>query len=211
MQERSFQVGDLVRHLARPEWGAGNVLRIERATVHGVPSQRLTVRFPSHGTKTLAIPPAPIEAATPQDKEDLHMIPNGQTFREREANHEGGWLGSISKCKPEDILIELPEPATDPFSSLKSRLQATLGLYRFGRTAGGLIEWAVAQTGLDDPLGRFNRHELEQYFDNWAVKRDQHLRKLLAEARFEHGLVDSLLPAAPPAARNMVKQINTRR
>ena len=50
----------------------------------------------------------------------------------------------------------------DPFSSATERLKATLDNFRFNAQARPLIDWAIAQTGLDDPLTLYTRQELEQ-------------------------------------------------
>jgi hypothetical protein len=99
----------------------------------------------------------------------------------------------------------LPEATLDPFRSIDGRLEATFALFRFEPTGRGLVDWAVAQTGLDDPLSRFNRHELESFFERWRGERDAHLGRLLAEA--PPGTADRLLGGAPPAARRAVKRV----
>ena len=73
------------------------------------------------------------------------------------------------------------------------------------------MDWAVAQTGLDDPLSRFTRHELEQHFDRWAYEREQHLSKLLQEARLEPATVNNALKNALPSAQSAVRKLTTPR
>ena len=72
---------------------------------------------------------------------------------------------------------------------------------RFNRNGGSLIEWAIAQSGLDDPMSRFNRHELEQFFDRWSWERDRTLARTLEECRKAGDPIDILIKQAPPAAR----------
>ncbi len=124
---------------------------------------------------------------------------------------ESGWLAPMAHRKVEEVMIGLPEEAKDPFTSLKRRLKFTLDLYRFDSSGRGLIDWAVAQSGLDDPLGRFSRQELEQLFDRWAVERDSHLRRLLDEARSEQAMVRELVSQAPSSAQQSVRRLTARR
>src|SRR5690606_34070030 len=76
-------------------------------------------------------------------------------------------------------LWELPDALTDPFSSDAQRLAATLDTYRFSTEPRALIEWAVQQTGLNDPLTKYTRPELEQAFPRFARDRDLHLKQLV--------------------------------
>ncbi len=202
-----YKVGERIRHARRPEWGVGTITRVDRLQLQGKVGQRLEVRFPNGGTKTISSLGAELERV-----EQVGSTPpaNG-TFAEREAQHESGWLGEIAKRKPEEALVELPEEVTDPFRSVRDRMQRTLNLFRFEPTGGKLIDWAVAQTGLDDPLSRFTRQELEQYFSRWSFARQQHLAKLLKEAKNEHIKVDDLLESAPPEVRRAMQQSNIRR
>ena len=97
--------------------------------------------------------------------------PNGQ-----------GWLGSLGEQNSKG-LWELPDAMTDPFASLANRLQATLDSYRFSTEARSLIDWAVTQSGLTDPLSQFTRHELEQVFPRYVRDRDQHLAQLVSQIK----------------------------
>jgi len=98
------------------------------------------------------------------------------------ASNSQGWLGSLGEQAGKG-LWELPEAMTDPFASLANRLQATLDSYRFSTEAKSLIDWAVAQTGLTDPLSQFTRHELEQVFPRYVRDRDQHLAQLVSQIK----------------------------
>lgn len=80
-------------------------------------------------------------------------------------------------------LWDLPGDLTNPFSAIEQRLEATLRTYRFSTEPGPLFEWAVVQTGLDDPLTRHTRVELEQAFPRFARDRDQHLRDLVRQLK----------------------------
>ena len=80
----------------------------------------------------------------------------------------------------------------------------------FFQRSRSLIDWAVAQSGLDDPLSRFTRHELEVLFDQWATRRAEQLQKLLTQARGDQQLVARLVAAAPPAAQQSVRRLTAR-
>ncbi|MEO1236905.1 MAG: DUF3553 domain-containing protein [Planctomycetota bacterium] len=99
----------------------------------------------------------------------------------------GGWLddldGSAIKGKE---LWELPDALSDPFASLPERLGATLETYRYSTEPRALMDWAVAQTGLDDPLSKYTRHELEQAFPRYARDRDGHLRDIVRQLKREN-------------------------
>ena len=71
------------------------------------------------------------------------------------------WLGEVAQRKVREVMVGLSERVRDPFRPVEERLRACLDLFRFDRTGRGLVEWAVAQSGLDDPLSRFTRHELD--------------------------------------------------
>ena len=96
----------------------------------------------------------------------------------------------------------LPGQASDPFLPLRRRLEFTAALYRFD-PQGTLVDWAVAQSGLGDPLSRFSRHELEEFFRLWAIERDAHLARLLSDndARMDPAMVRAVLAKAPTAAQ----------
>jgi hypothetical protein len=117
----------------------------------------------------------------------------------------------VADRKVKESMITLPQDVRDPFNSLAKRLEMTMGLFRFDRSGRGLMDWAVAQTGLNDPLSRFTRHELEQFFDRWVFERDQHLAKLLQEARTEMATVAEAVKKAPPAAQHAVRRLTTAR
>jgi len=82
----------------------------------------------------------------------------------------------------------------------------TIKLYRFDGTPARLVEWSIAQSGLDDPMSRFNRQELEQLYKKWLFNLDAHLLKLLGEFRREKAVVDQALLNAPPLAVKAVRR-----
>ncbi|MCP3903822.1 MAG: DUF3553 domain-containing protein [Planctomycetes bacterium] len=207
MSAPRFGFGDQIRHRERPEWGIGSVVRVEDVRLNGEASQRLSIRFPNAGVKTLTSTHAALERVEVQtsnnEADDGDDHPVGVWDRVRES----GWLAPVAERKIEEAMVQLPAESRDMFLPVRERLAKALALYRFDRTGRGLIDWAVAQTGLDDPLSRFNRHVLEQYFDRWAAERDGHLSRVLQEAAAEPRLLDELLAAAPEAARTAARRL----
>ncbi|MSR40993.1 MAG: DUF3553 domain-containing protein [Phycisphaerales bacterium] len=192
--------GMQLRHRQRPEWGIGSVTRVETLTRAGVTDQRVWVRFPNAGLKTLLRSAADLEVVGGAAAAD-------HTFAARHHAADGGWLGAISTKKPEAAMSELPPEATDPFIPLERRLQHLLGLFRFSSTGSSLMDWAVAQSGLDDPLSRFTRTDLEGHFKNFAMDRDAHVGKLLSEARKNGNQVDAILAQAHPTAKKVLVRL----
>jgi hypothetical protein len=205
MSSERFEFGDRVRHVERPEWGVGSVLRAEDISVNGRAAQRLSVRFSGVGVKKLITGEARLKRVTDVPGltvEDTEAAPLAQWDKVGQSD----WLAPVAQRKIEETMISLPAEARDPFASVARRLAFVLDLYRFDRSGRGLIDWAVAQSGLDDPLARFNRHELEQFFDRWAVERDAQLGRLLQEAAFDSKLVEHLLAHAPADAGKAVRR-----
>jgi hypothetical protein len=209
MFTEAFVFGDRVRHVRRPEWGVGTIMKAEDLGMNGQRSQRLSVRFPNAGMKTLLSDHAEIEKVTGNG--DPYADHHTATVSDWDKLHESEWLSTVAQRKVKETMISLPMEARDPFNSLAKRLELTLGLYRFDRSGRGLMDWAVAQTGMDDPLSRFTRHELEQHFDRWAYEREQHLAKLLQEARMEPAVVKDVMKRALPAAQGAVRKLTAAR
>ena len=107
-------------------------------------------------------------------------------------------------------MSELPPDATDPFLTPERRLKNLLGLFRFEGGAK-LIDWAVAQSGLDDPLSRFNRTELEVFYKDWCRERDLQLFRLVNDFRRKRQPVDALLVDAPRAALGVLQKLDKAR
>lgn len=219
MQETLYRAGDRVRHTQRPEWGVGTITKAEKTVVRNQPAHRLVIRFSHGGTKTLSTLGAELEVlSTPGEGGERPTTgaagTNGRATSNGHADHAGGdvgWLDRIEKKSPAEMLREIPEAATDPFKNTAQRLESTIRLYRFNATGGSLIDWAVAQTGLDDPLSELSRQELEQAFEVWARERDAHFGRLLAEAEKSGVDAAQLLAAAPDSARAAAKRLNGRR
>jgi len=191
MMDQRWAPGDRVVHATKPEWGQGDVLEATATQHEGKACQRVTVRFARVGLKTVLTAIAELRPA--QDG-------------------GGGWLSDLEAGNPGDRLTAIPDACTDPFRSLESRLEATARLYRFQPSGASLVEWAAIQSGMDDPLVRFTRHDLERYFDQFRIVLDNHLRKLLAEAsRKDPAMISRVARTAPPAAQAMLRREHARR
>lgn len=206
MSTERFEFGDRIRHAERPEWGVGSVVRAEDVTVNGRPTQRLSVRFPGVGVKKLMTGEARLKRVT-GEKAPSSAGEDAPPLAAWEKVRQSDWLAPMAERKIEETMIGLPPEARDPFSTVAQRLAFVLALYRFDRSGRGLMDWAVAQSGLDDPLSRFNRHELERYFDRWAFERDAQLARLLQAAAFDPQLIEKLVLQAPPDAEKAVRRL----
>ncbi len=174
MSAKAFHKGDAVFHPRRPEWGAGTVRAVEPITHDGEPAQRLTIDFAHRGRVVLNTALAPL--STQDHKSAMTQTATSNTSQK-------GWLDQLEAQANGRTheLWELPPALTDPFSSDAQRLTATLDQYRFSTQPRALIDWAVQQTGLHDPLTKYTRHELEQAFPRFARDRDQHLKQLVRQ------------------------------
>ena len=108
---------------------------------------------------------------------------SGANSASKESN--GGWLAELERANgaQKHELWDLSGPMTDPFADLTQRLEATLDSYKYSTEPRSLIDWAVVQTGLDDPLSKYTRPELEQAFARYARDRDQHLHDLIRQLK----------------------------
>lgn len=206
MTQIKFEFGDSVRHARRPEWGIGSIVKVEDMAINGNASQRLSIRFSNAGLKKLNAAKAELEIVN--DTSGSTSYTQHNSIRELDRMGESEWLAPLAQRKIEEIMVSMPPEIQDVFNSLRYRLEFTLNLYRFDRSGRGLIDWAVAQSRLDDPLSRFNRHVLEGLFDRWARERDICLGKLLKEARRQPDLLKSVLVDVPPAAREAFNRLS---
>ena len=199
MTSRDWKTGDRVIHAGRPEWGIGEVRSAESTMQEGKKCQRLTIRFEREGVKTLSTAYAELRAG--DDSMALREVAEAQ----RRDGDGAGWLNQAEAENPVERMTTLPEVATDPFRTKRARLEATLGLYRFTGGGASLLDWAAMQSGMRDPLSRFNRHELEQYFERFKRALDEHLRKLVYELKKEDpaGLAELNAAATPQAKAAM--------
>ncbi len=210
MSDTKLSFGDRVRHPGRPEWGIGTIIKVEPLPVNGHTTQRLSIRFPNAGMKTLIEEQANLQRMS-ESKDPLFGDESEPSARAWDRYTEDDWISPIARKKVFEALIALPQDVRDPFLSLQKRLHLTLRLYRFDKSGKGLIDWAVAQTGIDDPLTRFSRQDLEQHFARYAGERDSHLGRLLQEARGDMSVINAALENTPPAARDAIRRANSSR
>ena len=204
----NFDFGDELRHRKRPEWGTGRVVKAEPCPEAGVGARRLAIRFANAGLKTMVSPHAELEQVNGDSLSGGGLDDQGVATQLAELDQlaENGWLGGDAKRRIEELMISLPEDAIDPLSQPAKRLTATLGLYRFEQNGHGLLDWATAQSQLDDPMDRFQRHELEHFYERWQEVRNEHLRQLLREGGITSNQLQSILDSAPAAAQKRVRK-----
>ncbi len=165
-------------HPRRPEWGEGVVDQATTIQHQGRPAQRLVVRFANRDKVTINTAVAPLIA-----KETYNAMRTSNQFSSGTSTATGGWLSALEGDSNGHELWRLPESMTDVFRSNASRLEATLESYRFSTEPRSLTAWAVAQTGLDDPLTKYTRQELEHAFPRFARDRDNHLMELVGQLK----------------------------
>ncbi|GAB4519018.1 MAG: hypothetical protein Tsb0013_23040 [Phycisphaerales bacterium] len=180
--DRRYGFGDRVIHADKPEWGEAVVTGCANVTHEGKPTQRLTLRFERAGLKHLVTAIADIRPAG--EKAPVAQT-NGEAPAAAAVAEGGSWLDEISAGDLAQRMATLPESTRDPFASLAERLRATMGLYRFRAEGGSLLDWAATQTGLSDPLSRFSRHELEEYFRRYQTERAKCFKRLLLDAKHQ--------------------------
>lgn len=219
-----FAAGDVVAHPRRPEWGSGVVKQAQAITHEGQDAQRLAVDFANQGRVVINTAIAPLtradSARSGQDSdhkgsEDMTRLLGSTatgTSRTQGSNagtgsSGGGWLAQLERASGQSRheLWGLPHAMTDPFETLTKRLEATLDSYKFSTEPRSLIDWAVIQTGLNDPLSKYTRSELEQAFPRFARDRDEHLKDLVRQIKRKGDatvLQSMLRTAKTPAAIN---------
>lgn len=203
---KQWAFGDKVVHTGKPEWGTGVVTAATGTQHEGVPCQSLTIRFDRAGVKTLSTafaklaPPDISLAATLAGHDDAEAEDSGSPLDEP---------NPLVARNPRDIMTRLPEATRDPFTTPMARFEATLKLYRFTPTGASLLDWAAVQSGLSDPMSRFNRHELEKFFEAFAVVRDAHLKKLALEIkRTDPAGLSRAIAKAPPIAQQVLRRFD---
>jgi hypothetical protein len=119
---------------------------------------------------------------------------------------------SMAPKDARQVMTRLPDAATDPFSTPMARLRATFDLYKFTPTGGSLLDWAAIQSGLADPMSRFNRHELEKFFEAFTVVRDGHLKKVVQELkRIDPIGLGQAIGQAPAGAQQAIRRLDALR
>ncbi len=202
-----FRRGDVVHHPKRPEWGDGTIEQVVAITHEGKPAQRLIINFINHGRVTINTGIAP-------------LVPKGSssTMSNRSASSSAAvpdWLAPSKARNTGEELYRLPDAMTDPFASWNKRLEATLDSYRYGndaRNARAILDWAVAQTLLNDPLSKYSRPELEQAFPRFVRDRDNHLHQMVRALKkqgksdvLQQVLATTTNPAAKAALQRMMR------
>jgi hypothetical protein len=220
-----FTRGDVVIHPRRPEWGDGVVDQAVTTTHEGKAAQRLVVRFSNQGSVTINTGVATLvrkdaisAMTTTTTPSFATALKTGAGAREGASGGSGGseggggWLASLGSGPQTAELHRLPEAMTDPFASIQKRLTATLESYRYSTEPRSLVDWGCAQTGLNDPLSKYTRHELEQAFPRFARDRDHHLNDLIRTLKkqgkaslIEEVLRSITLPAARTALQRAIK------
>lgn len=201
MLTKQFAFGDKVVHTGRPEWGSGTISSAQPDVHEGKPCQRVTIRFDRVGIKTLSTAIATLVPAS-----DAPALVAAEAFP------TDPLLGGMGEKTARELMLKLPDACTDPFQPPRVRIDATAKLYRFNEHGGSLIDWAAAQSGLKDPMTRFNRHELEDLFKRWAMVRDEHMKKLVWEMKKQDPVGLSLaIRSATGKAQSLMKRFDTGR
>lgn len=222
--------GDKIVHTAKPEWGTGVVTAAHNSSHEGRPCQSLTIRFDRAGVKTISTAFAKLAAVesrpTLVEEEPVAVPAAAQAAPSlapaaslaakpgiaREVRESTQTLEPLVTRDPREMMSRLPEAATDPFSTPQARVKATLALYRFAPTGASLLDWAAAQSGLADPMSKFNRHELERFFQSYAVVRDNHLKKVVQELKkLDPASLAQLLTGVPPSVHQALRRLDALR
>lgn len=218
---KTWAFGDRVIHTAKPEWGTGVVTAAQGTQHEGRPCQSLTIRFDRAGVKTISTAFAKLVAADQAPvllaaaAAEPAAVGAGSGGEPADAGTRGGLGGGfepLTTPDPRQVMTRLPEAATDPFSTPTARLKATFNLYKFTPNGASLLDWAAIQSGLADPLSRFNRHELERFFEAFCVVRDGHLRKLVQEVKkTDPAGLQQMIAQAPAAAQQAIRRLDALR
>lgn len=181
-------VGRTVQVAARPEWGAGTVLRVQSTSAAGQPQHRVSIQF-AVGHKQLLIPPGRLVAPS------------------AEPERTPGWIDAVAGATVDDRLRRLPAEATQVLGTLAQRLAALAPYFGVGDDERSLMRWARAQTGVGDPLSRWTRDELSAALEQFRRHRDSYARELIANARAASGAdaVDDALAALAPEVREQIR------
>ena len=212
-----YSVDDRIINTARPEWGAGVVIRAKAQNQGGVRCQMLSVRFDRTGMKQLSTAMAPLRFA---DGTGARSTTTTATPDKAPAAEPGASL-TLSD------LSQLPPDATNPTRSANARLKTVLSEFKrvesrtseavaphASRSARSpapdqrlLLDWAISRSGLSDPLSRFNRTELEAAYDTFVRRLHDQLRPLIKAAASEDlAEFARVVEAAPAVGRDAAKR-----
>lgn len=205
----TFKVGDKVAHPKKPEWGTGVVMQAQPATHEGIQAQRLRVDFANKRNTTINTAIAPLVSSDAMD--DRFNSPKGfgqdMTMSTNTDKLGAGWLDQLEgKSGGKRELWDLPDGCNDPFASDEEQLDATLDTFKYSTDPGPLFQWAVVQTGLDDPLSKHTRVELEQAFPRYARDRDNRLFELVRQMK-RNGEIETLRRKAQTCKHRAGRQL----
>lgn len=150
-------VGQRVSLVTRPEWGVGDVLRVQQVG----DAWRVSIQFPT-GHRQLMSPPA-------------KFVSPGQAAVKRES----GWLDQAAGSDLDAKLRTVPEDLRLFLGTALQKFAALLPLYELSDDPKELIRWATAQTGVSQPLTYWTRDELAAAFAVFCRDRDTHIREAL--------------------------------
>ncbi len=195
MPPQAFAFGDRLTHAAKPEWGVGEVVRAQGVTHEGKACQRLQVRFERAGLKTVSTAIADLRPAGAVEVDQ----PTGAVTK------------TVDLSDPQEAMSRVPAGAMDPFASVAKRLEATLEWFTYTAEGGSLLDWASVQSGMADPMERFNRHELEAFFERFRFKLGAHLAELVRELRRQDPVeLRRIMATAPAEGRAAVNRFHSR-
>lgn len=207
METKTIAFGDRVTHPNFPEWGSGAVIKVANTAQNGESTIRVTVRFSNAGLKTFVGNKLPLELLASDHEMPGDRIVTRPAISAVEDLERSGLTQAVEQ-KLLEIMHAIPIACRDPFNTAEHRLRRTLELYKYDMSGRGLMEWAMAQTGMDDPLTRFNRTELEVFFKHYSHELNQHLAKLLSEMREESTTIQRLVAEAPVRAKRAIERIS---
>ena len=142
---------------SRPEWGSGEVLRVQATHLGGQPVHRVSIQFPT-GHRTVVVPPGRL------------ALPISESER------EAGWLDQIGGMTLDDRLTRLQAESREILGTPARRLAALAPLFELSAEGTGLVRWAMRQANVADPLSLWSRDELMLAFKAFCDERDAHLR-----------------------------------
>ena len=180
-------------------------------------SPQISSRIPPRSTpRDFAADPSPPGLFDAPAQDPIMTPARSPSASSSRSGEPRGWLaqleqkaGSTPGFNNHHELWALPHNLSDPFLSDQDRLQHTLDTFRYSTEPRRLIDWAVVQTGLPDPLTKYTRHELEQGFARYARDRDLHLREMvrLLKRSGKHGMLEYFTRNAPtPTAREALQR-----
>ena len=210
MKPPHFKVGDKVAHPKKPEWGTGVVVDARPASHNGIEAQRLRVDFANKRNTTINTAIAPLVSGE-QLNQSFKPTPKGlgqdMSMSTNASNLGSGWLDELEGANGgKRELWDLPQGCDDPFSSDEEQLDCTLDTFKYSTDPGPLFQWAVVQTGLDDPLTKYTRVELEQAFPRYTRDRDNRLFELVRMMK-RNGQLDLLRKKAQSCPHRAGRQL----